>query len=126
MNRNIADAINIIGKFCGLRDIEQLNRSALLEKYGFEVISLDDTNESVSDKVIKDVTNLIKNGSVKHIFVLEHTENNDIVKDLIESTNVETYTYRRLDSITDSEREEDKNYITLMTENIDLLKNELY
>ena len=36
MNRNAAEAINIIGQFCGLRDIEQLDRSALLEKYGFE------------------------------------------------------------------------------------------
>ncbi len=105
-----------------------VNNDALkyLEKYGFEVISLDDTNESISDRTVKNVTNLINNGTVKHIFVLEHTENNDTVKNIIESTNVETYTYRRLDSITDSERDEDKNYITIMNENIDLLKNELY
>lgn len=105
-----------------------VNNDALkyLEKYGFEVISLDDTNESVSDRTIKEVNNLINNGSVKHIFVLEHTENNDIVKNIIDSTKVETFTYRRLDSITDSERDEDKNYLTIMNKNIDLLKNELY
>ena len=105
-----------------------VNNDALkyLEKYGFEVISLDDTNESVSDRTIKEVTNLINNGSVKHIFVLEHSENNDIVNNIIESTKIETYTYRKLDSITDSERDEDKNYLTIMNENIDLLKNELY
>lgn len=105
-----------------------VNNDALkyLEKYGFEVISLDDTNESVSDRTIKDVNNLINNGSVKHIFVLEHTENNDIVKNIIDSTKIETFTYRRLDSITDNERDEDKNYLTIMNENIDLLKNELY
>ena len=105
-----------------------VNNDALkyLEKYGFEVISLDDTNESVSDRTIKEVNNLINNGSVKHIFVLEHTENNDIVKNIIDSTKIETFTYRRLDSITDSERDEDKNYLTIMNENIDLLKNELY
>lgn len=105
-----------------------VNNDALkyLEKYGFEVISLDDTNESVSDRTIKEVNNLINNGSVKHIFVLEHTENNDIVKNIIDSTKIETFTYRRLDSITDNERDEDKNYLTIMNENIDLLKNELY
>ena len=105
-----------------------VNNDALkyLEKYGFEVISLDDTNESVSDRTIKEVNNLINNGSVKHIFVLEHTENNDIVKNIINSTKIETFTYRRLDSITDNERDEDKNYLTIMNENIDLLKNELY
>ena len=105
-----------------------VNSDALkyLEKYGFEVISLDDTSESVSDRTIKEVKDMIDDGSVKHIFMLENIENNDIVTEIIDDTGVETYTFRRLDSISDSERDEDKNYITIMTENIDLLKNELY
>ena len=97
-----------------------------LEKYGFEVISLDDTNEAISDRTVKDVTTMINNGLVKHIFMLEHVENNDTIKNIIDSTNVETYTFRRLDSINDSERDEGKDYITIMKENIELLKNELY
>lgn len=97
-----------------------------LEKYGFEVISLDDTNESISDRTVRDVTNQINNGTIKHIFVLEHTENNDTLKNIIETTKVETYTFRRLDSISDSERDEGKDYISIMKENIELLKNELY
>ena len=35
-DKNTAKAVNVIGKFCGLRDVDQLARSALLEKYGFE------------------------------------------------------------------------------------------
>jgi len=97
-----------------------------LEKYGFDVISLDDTNESISDRTVRDVTNKISNGLIKHIFVLEHTENNDTIKSIIDATGVETYTFRRLDSITDSERDEGKDYISIMKENIELLKNELY
>ena len=97
-----------------------------LEKYGFTVISLDDTNESISDRTIKDVTNKINNGTIKHVFVLEHTENSEALTNLIESTKVETYTFRRLDSINDSERDEGKDYISIMKENIELLKNELY
>ena len=105
-----------------------VNSDALkyLEKYGFDVISLDNTSESVSDRTIKEVKDMINDGSVKHIFMLENIENNDIVTEIIDDTGVETYTFRRLDSISDSERDEDKNYITIMTENIDLLKNELY
>ena len=34
LDRNTAEAVNIIGKFCGLRDVSQLDKSALLEKYG--------------------------------------------------------------------------------------------
>lgn len=30
---NIADAINVLGQFCGMRDVNFLNRSSLLEKY---------------------------------------------------------------------------------------------
>ena len=36
MDKNIADAINVLGRFCGLRDIDHLNRGSLLEKYGFD------------------------------------------------------------------------------------------
>ena len=97
-----------------------------LEKYGFEIISLDNRNETVSDRTITEVKNMIKDGDVKHIIMLEHTENNDIIKEIIEDTEVETYKFRKLDSITDAERDEGKDYINIMTENIDLLKNELY
>lgn len=36
MDKNIADAINVLSRFCGLRDIDHLNRGSLLEKYGFD------------------------------------------------------------------------------------------
>ncbi len=32
----IAEKINILGKFCGKRDIEELSGQQLKEKYGFE------------------------------------------------------------------------------------------
>ena len=34
--------------------------------------------------------------------------------------------FRKLDSITDNEREELKDYISIMNENINMLKDELY
>ena len=105
-----------------------VNNDALkyLEKYGFDVISLDDNNESVSDRTIQNVINKIGNKSVKHIFVLENTINSEALNNIIEKTQVELYTFRRLDSIYDNERDEYKDYISIMNENIELLKNELY
>ena len=97
-----------------------------LEKYGFEVISLDSSQEGVSDRTIKDVKDMINAGTVKHIILLEHTEQNDVVKGIIDETKVETYTFKKLDSITDAQRDEGKDYISIMTENIDMLKDELY
>ena len=97
-----------------------------LEKYGFEVISLDEDNESVSDRTINDVEDMIDDGKVKHLILFEHKDNSSATNKVIEDTGVETYTFRRLDSITDSERADDKTYIDVMTSNIEILKNELY
>lgn len=97
-----------------------------LEKYGFNVISLDEDNTTVSDRTIKEVENLINNNQVKHLILLEYKDNSEAVNKILNETNVETYTFRRLDSITDSERDEGKDYIYIMNENIEILKNELY
>ena len=34
MKKNIAEAINALGHFCGMRDVDCLDRASLLEKYG--------------------------------------------------------------------------------------------
>lgn len=97
-----------------------------LEKYGFTVISLDDQTNPISEKKINDVKAMIKSGEVKHLFLLDKTDSSEAVKQLIKETGVQTYTYKRLDNMTDTERDTDENYMTLMTYNIDLLKSELY
>ena len=97
-----------------------------LEKYGFEVISLDSTNEAVSDKTISSTIDSITNGEVKHIFLLESNDNSDAVKQVIDKTNVETYTFKRLDNIKEEDRDENNDYFTIMNSNIELLRNELY
>lgn len=97
-----------------------------LEKYGFEVISLDSTNEAVSDKTITSTIDSITNGEIKHIFLLENNDNSDAVKQVIDKTNVETYTFRRLDNIKEEDRDENNDYFTIMNSNIELLRNELY
>lgn len=97
-----------------------------LEKYGFEVISLDSTNEAVSDKTISSTIDSITSGEVKHIFLLENNDNSDAVKQVIDKTNVETYTFRRLDNIKEEDRDENNDYFTIMNSNIELLRNELY
>lgn len=97
-----------------------------LEKYGFNVISLDNQTNPVTEKRISDVRDMIQKGEVKHIFLLDKTDSNDIVKQIITETGVATFTYKRLDNMTDAERDNDENYITLMNDNIDLLRSELY
>ena len=97
-----------------------------LEKYGFEVISLDNTHTPVSDKTITEVTNLIQDGKVKHIFLLENKENSEALNKVIENTQVATFTFRIVNNITDAERDERIDYFNIMNSNIELLKSELY
>lgn len=105
-----------------------VNSDALLflEKYGFDVISLDDTTTLVTDKQAADVKELITSQQVKNIFLLQYEKNSDILNQIITETKVSTLTFKRIDTITDSERENGQDYISLMMENIELLKKELY
>lgn len=105
-----------------------VNSDALLflEKYGFDVISLDDKNNAITDRTIAEVNDLIVSEEVTNIFLLEHEANSDALEQILESTKVSTLTFRRLDTIQDEERDNNYNYITLMNENIELLKKELY
>ena len=97
-----------------------------LEKYGFTVISLDDTTTPVTEKTISDVKAMIQNQTVRHIILLDKTENSDSLNQLIADTGIATLTFKRLDNISDTERDNKEDYISLMNDNIDLLKSELY
>jgi len=97
-----------------------------LEKYGFEVISLDDTNVAISDKTIEDVNELISSKEIKTIFVLENEKMSPELEQILETGNVTSSVLRRIDTITDEERKNKDNYLTIMYNNIELLKKELY
>ena len=95
-----------------------------LEKYGFNVISLDE--KSVTDKNIADVKRISSNGEVKHIFVIDDVDNSSVVQGIIDETNVSTLAFHALSNLNDNERTSKKDYMSLSLENINLLKQELY
>lgn len=95
-----------------------------LEKYDLTVISLDENNENY-EKNLALFKNYIKNGTVKHLYVYENTNTTETINEIIKDK-VETISFRNLKNITDEERENDKNYLTIMYENLDNLKKELY
>lgn len=97
-----------------------------LEKYGFTVISLDDSKEPVSDKVIDEVKGMVNKGTVKHLIMLENTETSPAWDKVLKDTNVSTFIFRKLDNIKEEERDNKDTYIDIMNDNIDMLKNELY
>lgn len=96
-----------------------------LEKYGFEVISLE-KNNNLTDKDIYNVTNMIYNGQIKYIFTTDSKNLNSYVKDIISETGISTIELNDLSNLTDKERSTKEDYISILNENIDALKKELY
>lgn len=98
------------------------NMFNFLKKYGFEVISLEDASE----KTYSDAYNYIKSGIAKNIFIPKNSDLNDVTKKLIEETKVNVIELHTLSNISENERKNKDDYISLMTDNIDKLKLELY
>ena len=97
-----------------------------LENYGFNIISLDESSGVPNERTINDVKTLIQNDQVKHIFILENDEINNTIQQIIDSTSVETQVFRKVDNITDQERDNKEDYLSIMNQNIDAIKAELY
>lgn len=97
-----------------------------LEKYGFQVISLDASKTKPSEKVVSDVRTMIDSGEINYIFSLERENESELAKMLIEETNVEKKVFRRVDNLTDQERDNKEDYFSIMNENIESLKEETY
>ena len=94
-----------------------------LKNYGANVISLDSDNPEY-EKNIAIARTLVYSNQVRHIY-LKDDENNDVINSLIEGTNVEKVSIKTLSTLTDDERN-NYDYISLMTDNLERIKKELY
>lgn len=95
-----------------------------LTKYGFNVISLDE--DTITNKIISQVQEAIKNGSSSTIFVLSNDELSETINTIVEETKVSITYLHNLSNITEAERSDKKNYLSIMNDNIEAIKNELY
>ncbi len=96
-----------------------------LEKYNLKVISIDSNNENY-EKNLALFKNYVKQENIKYLYVYENTDNTEDVKNFLKEKEIETLNIKNLKSITDEERENDENYLTLMYKNLEELKKELY
>jgi len=96
-----------------------------LEKYGFTVYSLEE-NENLTEKTLADVKSMIQSGQIKYIFAKEQEENSKTVEALVKEGNVEVLRFHMLSNITEDEKNNGEDYISIMNKNLELLKQELY
>ena len=96
-----------------------------LEKYGITVISLEE-NENLTQKNIHTVTTMINNGDIKYIYVTNNSEVNDTIKKIHEDTGVELVELHTLYTLSEEEFNKGVDYFSLMRNNLELLKKQLY
>lgn len=96
-----------------------------LQKYDITVISLEE-NENLTQKNIHIVIEMIKKGDIKYIYTVKGAKINDTIKSIQKQTNVELIELHDLYKLTEEEFNKEENYLTLMRNNLELLKNQLY
>ena len=96
-----------------------------LEKYGLTVYVLNE-NDSNIDITLNEVRKLIKSGEVKYIFIKNDEDENSIIKNFASSYGVTVQKWHTLSNISEIEASENQDYFSIMNDNLELLKNELY
>ncbi len=95
-----------------------------LEKFGLTVVCID---SDATQKTLADAESLMENDSISYILMFKGQEINDSAKALLDSyDSVQALELHKLDNISDDERTEKKDYLTIMRENLELIKKELY
>lgn len=95
-----------------------------LEKYGFNVISLDP--DTITDKNLQETKNLIANKQIDYIFAPINEELSKTIENLKKDDAIKVVYLHTLSTITETERNNKKDYLTIMNDNIEALKNEIY
>ena len=101
------------------------NNYRFLEKYGVKVYII---NDDTTEKDLVEINNLIENGSITKIFSYEDNKITDNVQNLINTypNSLEIINSNRIIVLNDEQRETETDYLTLMNQNLDDIREELY
>lgn len=95
-----------------------------LEKFGIEVICIDN---DATEKTLSTVENLINNKEISYIATFQNDKLPDNAKKIMDKhSEIKKLELHKLDNISDNDRSENKNYITIMEYNLEKIKQELY
>ena len=101
------------------------NNYRFLEKYGVKVYII---NDDTTEKDLVEINNLIETGSITKIFSYEDNKITDNVQNLINTypNSLEIINSNRIIVLNDEQRETETDYLTLMNQNLDDIREELY
>lgn len=100
-----------------------------LKKYNndLNIHNLDiESNDPSYEKIVSEVKTLIKNEKVKYIYLIQNEEKNQLIENLEKDTDIEIIYINPIDNITLDQEDNNEDYISIMLENLEQLKKELY
>ncbi|MBQ4583542.1 MAG: zinc ABC transporter substrate-binding protein [Bacilli bacterium] len=98
------------------------NKFKYLEKYGFEIISLDKT-ENISENNLNNLKNNFKNEKYKYILAPKGAENSELVNSLINEYKAEVISVNIMYTLSKDDETKNENYLTLMNTYIDNIRS---
>ena len=96
-----------------------------LEKYGYTIINLTENNENKENNILL-AKDLLANKKLNYIFITENDQNNELINELKNNYDAEIITFKALETITEEDQNSNKDYLSIMYENLNLIKKELY
>ena len=96
-----------------------------LEKYDLNVISLDENNTNY-ERNLALFKSYLRQETIKYLYIYENAPLTEEVKQTVEDNSVETLDIKNLKNITDEERDQNEDYFTIMYNNLEEIKKELY
>ncbi len=103
-----------------------INDSSLkyLEKFGLTVYCIDN---DATEKTLATVRELVNSKAISYIITFSGNEDNNNTKDLLEAyPNIKKIELNKLSNLSEQEKDEKKDYFSIMTDNLSLLGQELY
>ena len=96
-----------------------------LNKYSLNVISVAN-NDNLNNDKINQMKKLIDEDKIKYIIMFENDVLTDKIDEIINNNNIEKLYFDSLNILTPDNKNSGKDYITVMRENLEVLKYELY
>lgn len=115
--------LTIMGKNASNKNILVTNDSFnFLSKYNINVISIKEGDT----KSINDAKKLINSGEIKYAYVLRGNTLSEEIETFIKNYNLEKIEIDSMYTITDEDKNNGNDYLSIMTENINKFKTELF
>ena len=115
--------LTMMGKNASKKNILVTNDSFnFLSKYNINVISIKEGDT----KSINDAKKLINSGEIKYVYVLRGNTLSQEIETFIKNYNLEKIEIDSMYTITDEDKNNGNNYLSIMTENINKFKTELF